>query len=216
LKLASLYQPALIAGVAILAMAAGASASTLTFNTNSPGTQFVSPNTGLTLANSSGAAATLVFTPDANSVVGVPTNINYGLFTLTCSTCTTLAGGIGSVFSAFTFDLVITDLTDNATGLFVGTSTGGNVYQDQSQITIHWVPGSLGPGTTGATLGNFGSTSFDINTTTRVVEPGSGHYIGVTTVQGDVVGTPEPATFGMIGGSLIGLGLLRRKIATRT
>ncbi len=77
---------ALTIGVALLLMAASASAITITYNTVT-GTQFVSG--GLTLNNSSGAAATLKFVPNASSTSAVPSNINLGDFLLACPTCTT-------------------------------------------------------------------------------------------------------------------------------
>ncbi len=79
--------------------------------------------------------------------------MNFGNFTLVCETCTTQAIGTGSFFSAFTFDLVFTDVTDGATGIFVGTSTGGDVFSDVSQVTINWAPLMLGPGTPYALVG---------------------------------------------------------------
>jgi len=209
-------QSAALAVAALLALPAAASASIVTFNTDAAGTMFVGDS--LTLASSSGQSAILTFVPDSNSTIGVPTNVNYGIFNLTCATCGTLASGTGAFFNAFTFDLVITDTSDGATGEFTGSSTGGNVYSDVSQININWVPLQLGSGTNNATTGNFGTTYFDITSTTRIVSPNSGAVPGQTTVQGSIASTasvvsavPEPASIFLLGSGLIAVGVAGRK-----
>jgi hypothetical protein len=202
---------------AVVALAASANAANITFNTNAPGTGFNSGAT-LSLGSSSGASATLQFTPDGDTTTGTPSNVNLGEFTLACITCTTQQGGVGSVFNAFTIDLVITDVTDGgAQGKFVGTSTGGTVFSDVSQLTVNWAPLVLGPNGTNAISGNFGATIFTTTAFTAIVAPNSGTSLpdGVSTVQGQVSTIPEPTTVGLVGLSLLGLGLLRRKSANR-
>ena len=214
MKIGRFVQVASIAAAALFMMAASASASAITFNTNAAGTMFAGD--GLTLASSLGAAATLTFAPDGNTTFGVPSNVNYGNFVLVCSTCSTQAIGGGAFFDPFTFDLVITDVSDGATGLFVGSSSGGSVWSDVSQISINWVPLQLGPGGNHASTGDFGSAIFTINATTAIVAPNSGGVPGESTVQGNLASsaTPEPATLALVGGSLLGLGMLRRKRST--
>ena len=200
-----------IVAVAVM-MAASASATPITYNTNTAATQFVSSGT-LTLNQNSGAAATLVFSPIGSTAVGVPSNISFGDFNLTCAGCSTQAVGTNfAVFNAFTFNLVVTDVTDgSATGRFVGTSTGGTVYSDTSTITVNWAPLQLGPGTSNALSGNFGTTYFGTTNFTAIVAQNTNS--GVSTVQGLVgsTGVPEPMSFVLIGTGLLGLGLLRRR-----
>lgn len=204
---------------AVVALAASASAANITFNTNAAGTGFNS-GASLTLNSSAGVSATLVFTPDSDTSTGIPSNVNLGEFTLSCLTCSTQAGGIGSSFNPFTIDLVVTDVTDGgAQGKFVGTSTGGTVFSDVSQLTVNWAPLVLGPGTLNASFGDFGQTIFSTTVFTGIVAPNSGTTLpnGVSTVQGLVSSTsvPEPTTVGLVGLSLLGLGMLRRKPANR-
>ena len=202
------------AALAVLLFTAAAHAATITYSTNAPGTGF--GGTSLVLNNSSGEASTLTFAPNVNSISGVPSNVNFGVFTLVCTTCTTQAIGSGANYGSFAFNLVLTDVTDgNATGQFVGTSTGGAVFSDVSQITINWAPLVLGPGTVNALTGNFGNSIFGTTVFTGIVAPnsGQGQPNGVTTVEGYVNSSavPEPATVGVVGIALLGLGLIRRR-----
>jgi len=209
-----LIRAASIIGVAVL-LAASAAATTVTYNTNAAGTGF--GGASLVLNSTGGDVPSLLtFTPNGDTITGVPSNINFGKFLLECADCSTQAGNVGSFFSGFTFDLIITDISDNASGKFVGTSSGGWVYSDVSQITVNWSPLQLGPGTSGATMGDFATTIFRNTVSTGIVAPNSGSIPGETTVQGFVNSTtesvvPEPATLGMVGIALLGLGMIGRR-----
>jgi hypothetical protein len=202
---------ALVLGAALFLMAASASASTINYYTT--GTFVAAPglnitNGGLTDNGSFGVAATITFTPNTTTGAGTPTNVNLGDFQLTCASCGTQTSGNGAFFRAFTFQLTVNDTTDGAVGYFLGTAAQGNIYSDASSLSIAW--GSLI-----TTSGSFGGTSFVIYTPTPIVAQNSGTPAGDTTVQAYVTSTssvPEPATLGLIGGGLLGLGVvLRRK-----
>jgi hypothetical protein len=186
----------------------------VTFNTNSVDTKFA--GNGLTLASSGGAAASLAFNPRPNSVTGTPSSVNYGYFTLFCASCTTQANAGGAFFNAFTFNLIITDVSDGGSGQFTGTSSGGTVFRDVSTMLIDWVPALLGPGASNAATGTFGPSTFRILGPTSIVAPNSGTNPGQTTVEGFVTSTldsnvPEPGTMALFGAGLIGFRLLLRK-----
>jgi len=216
-----IIQTASLLSVGAVMMAASASAAAITFNTSATGTGGSGFNgaNSLSLNSVSGAASTLGFETDPNSSPAVPSGINFGIFDLNCATCTkqSAPSAIGATFGAFTFDLVITDVTDGATGMFVGTSSGGSVFLDQSTIKISWAPSQLGTGTNNATSGNFEGTFFTITPLSIIVNPTSGANPGQTTVQGGIDSTvvPEPATLGMVGCAFLVLGLLRRKRIAR-
>ncbi len=172
---------------AVIFTVVSASAATITYNTNATGaggTNFNGVTNQLVLNSTSGPAASLTYTPNGNTTNGVPSNVNFGDFLLACAACSTQNAAVpnGSNFSAFTFNLVLTDITDNAKGTFVGSSTGGMVFSDVSGLTINWSPLQLGPGASGATSGNFGTSTFTIGSPTRIVAPNSGSPAGDTTV----------------------------------
>jgi len=213
MKINAFFQNILLPGVAVLTMLGSARASSIiSYTTNAAGTEFVGGVNSDVLKSISGQSATLTFTPNTNSDTGVPSGIDLGDFLLVCATCTT---NQDTIFGAFTFDLIITDTTDGATVEFIGSSTGGMVSINSSTIQVDWTapPGlQVGPGTRYALSGNFGLTDFDIvSPVTLIVAPNSGDPHGDTRVQGQINSAPEPTTFVLTGGALLGLGMIRRR-----
>ena len=85
----SIFKAASIIGVALFVMVASASAGTITYSTNAPGTEFVAGVNSLILNSISGQPGTLTFVPNVGSTSGIPSNVDFGDFLMVCSGCTT-------------------------------------------------------------------------------------------------------------------------------
>jgi hypothetical protein len=207
-------EAASVAGALLLTTMTTASAATIHWSTSGPGTGFNNTST-LFLHSSSGAAATLRFDPNVLEITSTPSNINYGNFVMTCDTCAgreEFGGAGGADFAAFTFNLWVNDITDGATGRFVGTAAAGKVWRDSTTIDVYFSAMET-------LTGDFGNTVFTTQPMYHIIYPTAG-TIGVdrgsTTINGTLdagVDIPETSTFGLIGLGLIGLGVFRKKIA---
>jgi hypothetical protein len=192
----------LLLSMAAFVVASNASAATINYSTTGVGT--------LTSTGFGGGTSTLVFTGNPGASSGTPSIVNLGDFELVCTDCSTsVAGTAGATYAAGqTFQLNISDATDSATGHFTGTLGGGTVFSDSSPLMITW-DGFV------VDSGSFQSTVFTVFSPTPLAAPNSGSPAGDTTVQGhidaSVSAVPEPATYSLVGGALVSLGLWRRK-----
>ncbi|MCX6607137.1 MAG: hypothetical protein NTV52_26630 [Acidobacteria bacterium] len=153
---------------AFLMRAASASAITITYQANGAGTGF-NGTSARSLHSIVGSAnvSTLAFVPNLSGFSGVPSNINLGDFTLACATCTPSSG---ATLGAFPFNLRMTDTTNHASGVFVGSSPG---VSNANNLELNWAPLQRGPETNNAILGRFVGTLFSKAPTT-IVAPNSG------------------------------------------
>lgn len=94
--------------LALFVAAAMANAASLTFSTSGPGTGF-NGTRSLVLNGTSGAAATLTFIPEGAFTAGLPSNVNFGIFSVVCRTCSNFDDPISitSAFPDFTFKEMI-------------------------------------------------------------------------------------------------------------
>ena len=201
------HRSGVLMALAALIMAGSAQATLIVYNET--GSEFVSPMVTFDLSGTgtNGATGDILFTNPGPSTVTPPSNLQYGTFKVTCTACNDLTNPMTAAFvtfPAFTFDLVINDVTDGGTHTFVGTSTGGKVTPTSSTVTVTWLPASE----------VFGPTTFEIASFTNINSPGSGTPLGTSTIDGHIdeaAGVPEPATLGLIGSGLLGLGMIARK-----
>jgi hypothetical protein len=136
------------------------------------------------------------------ATVNAPTSVGYGFFNIDSSGLT--LNGVVNI-GGFSIALVIHDLTDGGTTTILGSSAGGQIAQNSSNVNVVWSPNT----------GVNGPTTWEVDTPTRLVPPNT--TIGETTIQGQVTSSlvPEPASMFMMGTGLFAVGFAARRKFSR-
>lgn len=175
--------------LAFLLCGASMFAATVTYSTSG---QLAGPDYNGTMLASGGA--TIQFAGAPSTTVTSPTNINIGTITL--------AGGTGS-FSGDSIVLTINQTNPSNGSSNSSSSIAGTITSDSSGVNLSFAP----------TTFSIGAANYTLQSTYFLAPPNSNG--GVTTIQAAVSVSPEPASFGLIGASLLGLGFAFRRRAAK-
>jgi hypothetical protein len=205
----------ILASLAVLAVAICGSASATIINYNTAGSTFTTIGGAvqgpgvIAFTRSSGASSyTLSY---SNIVAGNSfddafpgTVISYGVFTdtYTNGTAPGTPGGPGDVvISVPSFTLTVLLNTSKGNTTFSGSSSGGNISQNSSNVMVTFSPSSF----------NIGIDAYTVNNPTGI--PPSTSLNGQASIQGFASSTtvPEPGTMFLLGAGLIGVGFSARK-----
>ncbi len=219
--------------LASLALSAGLASASVTYSTAAgfnctngtlTGTQTISGcgTTAITLDDvASSEAITLAFDNITNQNVNATnlTGAQYGLMVASCV-------GAGCVNGGASITVPVTDLSITLTITESNPDTGGS----SNDVGTAGISGALSYNSTSLSIGTYSLSpltisgtdvvTYTIESSNLVTAPGNGLPLGDDTLQMLVTdqnavqgGVPEPATMGLVGGALLGVGLLRKKFA---
>jgi hypothetical protein len=205
----------ILASLAVLAVAICGSASATIINYNTAGSTFTTIGGAaqgpgvIAFTRSSGASSYTI--SYANIIAGSSfddafpgTVISYGVFQdqYTNGVAPGTPGGAGDVVIAVpSFTLTVLLNTSKGNISFSGSSSGGNISQNSSNVMVTFSPAAF----------NIGIDAYTVNNPTGI--PPSTSLGGQASIQGFASSTtvPEPGTMFLLGAGLIGVGFSARK-----
>jgi hypothetical protein len=173
--------------IALLICSASAFAGTVDYTTTG---EFLSDSgTSVTLGD-----ATIKFEGTVGSV-STPTFSSLGTFVVT--------GNVGATFSD-SFTLTIDQTVPSVGNQTSSTTIAGTITGNSSTILLTFVPSAvtIGSGASTATY-TFSPDVYGLNNPSV--------NSGDTTIEAYITSSPEPASIGLLGGSLLGLGFMIRR-----
>lgn len=185
--------------LSFLLCSAAAFATTVTYTTSG-----IFTSSGTNAVTNGGA--TLTFTD-----ISTPSTVNATTFS-SLGVVTETGGSPQGTFSD-TFTLTITQSVPAPGGSASSSSSVmGTVTVNSSTITLTFVPADVTIGTGASAIDyHFLNGSYGLNNPSGG-DPG---LLGRTSIQADIIAMPEPASLGLIGMSLLGLGVLVRRRAKK-
>jgi hypothetical protein len=154
---------------------------------------------------------TVTYNPGSGSIASISSVINLGNLVSTGT-------GTNVDLTGLLLSINVNDTSLGLSGALPNGVVSGTISTGSSSALIQFSPNNT---TTGfgtlpgvvLTLGAVSDTYQVLNPFLGLIDPSDGSPLGQTTIQGDVVQfvAPEPATFGLLGAALVGLGFLARK-----